>query len=99
MDRDALELSMLVEEDGGLLARLGKQVTLGAATGGAVITTATLYALGDPTGAAVAGLAAVGLGLLTKRSFRRRRAGRDVRAYTGVAERSFGKRRQGERNS
>jgi predicted unusual protein kinase regulating ubiquinone biosynthesis (AarF/ABC1/UbiB family) len=99
IDRDALELSMLVEGDDGLLARLGKQVSLGAATGGAVVTTATLYALGDPTGATVAGVAAVGLGLLTKRSFRTPGASRDVRAYTGVAERSLGKRRQGEGDS
>jgi predicted unusual protein kinase regulating ubiquinone biosynthesis (AarF/ABC1/UbiB family) len=92
--RENLQVSMAVADDGRLVRRLARRVALGALTGAAVVGTATLYALGEPTGAAVAGGVAVASGLATRRTFRTRRASRDVRATAGVAERSLEQRRE-----
>jgi len=95
VERDDLEVAIRVTEDRGLLTRLGAQLTLGTATGGGVIATAALYAVGYPIPWVVgASAGTVAVGLLTRRSFRRG-ATRQARAYASVADRSLGGRKRG----
>ena len=94
IDRESLTVSMLVEEDNGLLRRFFKQVTLGTVTSLALLGTTTLYAVGYPLWAVAMLALALWAGAATRWSFRKKRSSLDIRSGMEMAERSLDQRRR-----